>query len=103
VFDWLTLHQWGLPALALVGTRLLPGARKALERFGRLYLVLDSDEPGQAATADLVQQLGDRALPVALPGVKDVAELAERPGGQSMFTRLIAQLDYPEPEFARAA
>jgi DNA primase len=86
-FDWLALRQWGYPALCLVGTHASAPALRALQRFARVYLVLDADEAGRAATATLTRALGRRARPVRLPGVKDVAELAERPDGRLWFAR----------------
>lgn len=85
VFDWLALRSWGYPALALVGTHVRAAALEALARFERIYLLLDSDDAGRAATAELARTLGQRAMPVALPGAKDVAELAARPEGRALF------------------
>lgn len=86
-FDWLTLRMWGLPALALVGTRVRPEVLHALAtRFQRLYLALDADEAGQTAMAAFQEAMGVRAVPVRLPpGVKDVADLAPLPGAQETF------------------
>lgn len=102
VFDWLTLVQWGLPALALVGTHVRPEVLQALgARFQRLYLALDADQAGREATDAIVQVLGPRAVPVRLPrGVKDVAELAPRSDGRALFAgALLPQ----SQELARAA
>jgi DNA primase len=92
VIDRLVLSGWGLPALALAGTHAAPAALAALARFPRLYLVLDNDTAGRAATATLQAALGGRARPMALPaGCKDVAELAEHPGGRAVFVRALAR------------
>ena len=88
-FDWLALRQWGYPALCLVGTHAGERALRALQRFARVYLVLDADGAGRAATAALALRLGRRAQPVTLAGVKDVAELAERPDGRLRFARAV--------------
>ena len=85
VFDWLALRSWGYPALALVGTHVRAAALRALARFERIYLLLDNDDAGRAATSELVRTLGQRAVPVSLPGAKDVAELAARPTGRALF------------------
>jgi DNA primase len=87
VFDWLTLVQWGFPALALVGTRVRPEVLRALgARFERVYLALDADDAGQQAAAAIATALGSRAVTVRLPhGIKDVAELAPRPDGRAVF------------------
>lgn len=91
VFDWLTLLHWGYPALALVGTHAHPAALEALTRFERIHLLLDNDEAGQAAAADLAESLGSKAVVVSLPGVKDVAELGSVPEGRRIFARAIGQ------------
>ena len=96
VFDWLALCAWKVPALSLVGTHASREHLAALERFPRLYLVLDSDEAGRDATADLAAALGDRAVAVRLPhlpGVKDVADLALREDGRERFRQAIAAAD----------
>lgn len=90
VFDWLTLRQWGVQALALLGTHLRPAMIDALRRFERVFLVLDGDAAGQEATQRLLRDLGPMAVPVALSGVKDVAELATRPDGAAYFSRSVA-------------
>jgi DNA primase len=82
VFDYLTLHSWGIPALALVGTRARAETLDTLGRFARIYLALDNDPAGREATAHLIDHLGPRAIPVALPEVKDVAELALHRNGR---------------------
>ena len=87
VFDWLTLRQWGFPAVALTGTHLRPAALRALEQFERVYLALDADAAGEEATARIAAALGSRAVPVRLPGVKDVAELALHADGRALLVR----------------
>lgn len=90
-FDWLALRSWGLPALALVGTHARRETLAALARFPRVYLALDGDAAGREATDALRGLLGARAVPVALPGVKDVADLALRPDGRDAFRRAAAE------------
>lgn len=91
-FDWLVLRQWGYPALALVGTHVRPELLQTLERFAHIALVLDNDQPGQAAALELQQVLAPRADHIALPtSVKDVAELALRRDGQATFARAVQQ------------
>jgi DNA primase len=105
VFDWLTLLQWGFPALSLVGTRVHPAVLQALEtRFERLYLALDADAAGREAAAALRRALGAHAVGVRLPaGVKDVAELAPRPDGRAAFARALGPIGPVPTELARAA
>ena len=89
-FDWLTLRQWGLPALALVGTHASPEALQLLTRFERVYLALDNDDAGRAATEKLLMRHGRRAVPVYLHDVKDVADLAPHTDGRARFLDLVA-------------
>lgn len=102
-FDRLALGGWGLPAVALVGTRPRREVLDALTRFARLYLVLDGDAAGRAAAVALRTALGARAVPVMLPGVKDVADLALRPDGRDAFLRAVAQAAPEEEDAPRAA
>lgn len=89
VFDWLTLRSWGYPAVALVGTHARPDVVAALTTFERVLLVLDTDPAGREASYRLAAALGDRAVVVTLPGVKDVGELAMRSDGPSVFAQAI--------------
>jgi len=91
-FDWLTLQRWHYPSVALVGTHVRPAAVKALARFERIYLALDADQAGQTAAAELARTLGERAVQVVLPGVKDVGELAMSPDGQGIFAHALRQV-----------
>ena len=98
VFDVLVLQQWGIPGLALVGTHARPDVLAALGRFERVYLALDRDEAGQTATTELVRTLGEQAVPVtlpALPAVKDVADLALHAEGQRLFARALLEAARP--------
>jgi DNA primase len=90
-FDWLTLRRWSYPAMALVGTHVRPEALASLARFERICLVLDTDQAGQAAAAELVRTLGERAVSVVLPLVKDVSELGRQPDGSAIFAQTLRQ------------
>ena len=92
-FDRLTLSRWGLPAIALAGIGATPGALSELARFPRIYLVMDTDNAGREATTRLTGALGCRALPISLPGVKDVADLGRRPGGELTFRRAVERAE----------
>ncbi|MDG6910191.1 MAG: toprim domain-containing protein [Nitrososphaerota archaeon] len=91
VFDLLTLWSWSLPAVALVGTHVRAAVLDVFARFERIYLVLDNDWAGREASARLEKAIGQRAKVVRLPGVKDVAELAPRPDGRSIFARALVE------------
>ena len=90
--------------LALLGTRVPGNVAQSLERFEDVYLVLDPDEAGREATAELCKRLGDRAIPVALPpGVSDLNGLGRRPDGRSILTRCILQAGREARSARRAA
>lgn len=90
-FDWLTLQQWQVPSVALLGTHVRPATIEALLRFRQVRLVLDTDPAGLEATGRLLQALGPVAVQVSLGGVKDVADLATRPDGAARLSRAIRE------------
>lgn len=88
--DLLTLRMWGVPGIALAGSDPSHENLALLKKFERVYLALDQDKGGGEATERLVSQLGTRVVRIGLPpGVKDVAELAQRADGQEQFRRAI--------------
>jgi DNA primase len=88
--DWLTAVRWGLPAVALLGTRVSRSTIQALSRFRRVCLALDSDEAGRRATEQLVSALGSRAMPVELPsGVHDLNDLGRSRAGRKALQRCL--------------
>ena len=92
LFDWLTLVQWGLPAVAALGTQGLERVALALRGCARVFLAFDADDAGREAAERLAGLLGRRAAVVGLPqGVADVAELATHPQGRAIFLRLLAR------------
>jgi DNA primase len=89
-FDWLTLVQWQLPAVALLGTRISRHMIEALGRFRRVYIALDSDEAGRRASGELASALGPRAMVVELPvGVHDLNDLGCSADGRQAFERFL--------------
>ena len=92
VFDWLVLAQWGLPACAALGTQGLERIAHTLRGCPRVFIALDSDQPGREAAARLGGLLGPHAATLTLPGgVSDVAELAATSHGRAVFERLLLQ------------
>ena len=92
LFDWLTLVQWGFPAVAALGTQGLERVALALRGCARVFLAFDSDDAGREAAERLAGLLGRRAAVGGLPqGVADVAELATHPHGRAVFLHLFAQ------------
>jgi DNA primase len=91
-FDWLTAVQWGLPAVALLGSRVSHSMVQALSRFRRVYLALDSDEAGRRAAAQLAAELDCRAATVELPSdVHDLNDLGRLPDGREAFLRCLEE------------
>jgi DNA primase len=91
-FDQLTLRMWGYPAVATLGTHLRADLADALRTFKRQLLVLDNDDAGLEATVLLQHQLGDTAIPIALPeGIKDPAQLATLPDGRERFAAALLE------------
>ena len=92
LFDWLALVQWGLPAVAALGTQGMERVAASLLGRRRIFLAFDADAAGHEATERLEGLLGGRAVTVPLPGVaSDVAELATHPQGRAAFLHLLAQ------------
>ena len=92
VFDWLVLAHWDIPACAALGTQGMERVAAALRGCHRVFLAFDNDDPGMEAAGQLAALLGRRSAVVTLPiTVSDVAELATRPQGHTLFLRLIAR------------
>jgi DNA primase len=92
--DWLAARSWGVTALALSGIRVRPDVLMSLQRFDRVYIALDRDAGGDAAAAQMASVLGTKAARVLIPsGIKDVAELAQRPYGRELFLASLRAAD----------
>lgn len=89
VFDWLTLVQWGLPAIALLGTRISKHTVDALRRFKRVYIALDSDDAGRRASAEMASALAQAAIVELPPGVHDLNDLGRFASGRQVFERCL--------------
>lgn len=96
-FDALTLGDWGIPAFAVGGTALPPGAGEQMLNARIIYLAFDADPPGQAGALAVARVLGrTRTRLVTLPaGVKDVNDLGQRPDGKLLF---LACLNLAHPQ-----
>jgi DNA primase len=89
-FDLLTLLNWGYAARCLLGSHLKREHEREFDGISCIYLALDNDDEGRAATEQLAKLFGPRAIVVPhLKGVKDVNELATRPDGCELFARLV--------------
>jgi len=89
LFDWLALVEWGYPAVCLLGTWIKREHIPLFDRFEAVYVVMDADRAGKEASREL-RELWDNVEIIALPpGVKDVNELYQHPGGKEIFRRLV--------------
>ena len=79
VFDWLALAQWGVPAVAALGTQGVEKVAEGLRGCPRVFLAFDADDAGLEATERLAGLLGRRASAVTLPH------------GRAVFLRLLPQ------------
>ena len=92
VFDWMTLTSWGYPTVALLGTRLGREGRSYLDKFERVYLMLDADEEGILAAKRIRREPGERAKVVNLPsGVKDPNQLSHLERGKELLAQAVAK------------
>jgi DNA primase len=90
--DWLTLVQWGYPAVALLGSHLKQDQISEIADAERIFICTDSDEPGRRSAGRLAEIFGKRACIVPpLPNAKDVNELAMRPRAHETFADLVQQ------------
>jgi DNA primase len=91
--DWLTLVDWGYPAVALLGSHLKHEMVSELASAERIFIVTDSDEPGRKSARQLAEILGPRSRIVpTLPNAKDVNELATHANGRQVFAQLVASV-----------
>ena len=89
-FDVISLHQAGLNySCATCGTALTPEQIKMIKRYcDKIYLLFDSDAPGQQATRKAVILCQQNDLPcfvMKIEGAKDASELLENQGAQAVL------------------
>lgn len=89
-FDVISLHQAGLNySCATCGTALTPEHIKMIKRYcDKIYLLFDSDTPGQNATRKAVILCQQNDLPcfvMKLDGAKDASEMLEKQGPQALL------------------
>jgi len=89
ITDCLTLHGWGIPAIALQGTTLPEGLLPAVRGHEPVYVCLDGDAAGQEAALRLAERLGPRVHMVMLPEGKDVRDLAVEGVGAEGFRKIL--------------
>ena len=99
--DVLALHQAGIEeSVAIMGTALPEGQIKLLASAApKVYLALDPDRAGQAATARAARAAEERGIElrvVELPDGQDPADLVAQEGPDAFRRRLERSLSVPE-------
>jgi len=97
-FDWLTLRQWGYPAIAMSGTHSTKSNDGLLEGK-KLVIVPDYDESGigLSAAQKLQNKFGEMAVILDYSELRkaneklDVSTLAESPGGEFLFNTIVKE------------
>jgi DNA primase len=95
-FDWLTLRQWGYPAICVSGNHLKPYIRLPLE--GKTIVYVPDIEPsgeGMKAGKSIVQDFGDKGILLDITPLQegsdklDINSLAQRDDGKEQFADLV--------------
>ena len=90
--DVVTLGQWQVPAVALLGTSLAEEYVTHLQRHKTIYLALDRDEAGRRATERLAETLGPLVRCLRWPdGVLDANDYAVQGGTRDCLRDLLDQ------------
>lgn len=77
-FDVLRLEEYGLPAVCLLGTKVMPYHKQFLSRFSTVIYIQDEDGAGEGAWSKFKREI-PHALAYRMSGVyKDVDEYAEK-------------------------
>ena len=101
--DWLTLVEWGYPAVATLGHPKREHAQ-LLAHARRIYIATDADDAGRKFAATLKEMFGERAIVLpsfkrfkGLEQVKDVNELMQTHphDGREIFARLVRYAESP--------
>lgn len=97
-FDWLTLRQWGYPAIAMGGTHGTK-SNDTLLLGKKLILVPDYDESGIGLQTmeSMAKKFGENAVILDYSELKrsgeklDISSLAESPGGEYLFSTIVEE------------
>lgn len=99
-FDWLTLRQWGYPAICVSGTHLKAYARLPL--FEKQIIIIpdiDSSGIGMKEGKKLLSQFGENAQILDITPLKwpshdklDINSLAQADDGERMFAELVRSI-----------
>jgi hypothetical protein len=101
VFDALSLHLCGLPAVAIVGTSFPEWLPSALA-FQKVFVATDADESGDKAAESLVNVLrsrGARAVRMRPEGAKDWNDMLLNIGADALREFVELQIGEAFPDF----
>ncbi len=86
--DAITLAQWGIPSMALVGAKSKNEMLiERLRRIPKVYVALDADQAGAKGTRALAELLGPATLVVTWPGGGDANDWLKSGGGSEAGCR----------------
>lgn len=89
--DCMSLSDLGVNAVGITGGAgtIIPAWIKQLEHFEKIYLVYDSDEPGQKGAREIARRLGmERCFNIVLPD-NDVNQWVMKGGTKEAFQTLV--------------
>lgn len=90
-FDWLTLRQWGYPAVAVGGVHANSQSLLAL-REKKLIIIPDNDDTGASMARSFRDQFPNSiTIDYSRLGAKDVSELAIKDGGREAFDTVVKE------------
>jgi DNA primase len=105
IVDRITLWQWGYQAVAMLGTSVKTPDARRLARGEDVYYVADNNPAGLIAAARWREAVGHGTVLQIPQEADDVNALAQQPGGEETFHRLVEAgprpvygLPLPEPE-----
>lgn len=88
-FDYLVLRQWGYPAIVMSGSHITK-VNYALLRDRIIVMVPDNDDTGAKAAREVKKSLPNTiVLDYSRLGVKDIGELAPKPGAKESFDAIV--------------
>lgn len=96
-FDWLTLRQWGYPAICLSGSNPKAFELVALTDKELVYVPDLDDGPGLKAAKSFKDRFGDKVTILDYGDLRtdnnkwDISRLAEDPDGEEMFKQIVLE------------
>jgi DNA primase len=97
-FDWLTLRQWGYPAVVAGGSQISrPNLVSLKEKYCIIIPDYDPNGQGQKSAETTRERLGSRAFILDYSSLRegneklDVSTLGERPGAEVEFAKILKE------------